>query len=167
MKGQRLRKVFLNTCSFHFYLHSRGKDFNSVFARHSDDDCLARVPGRATVAATTQPLSLSLPESAGVSRDPLPLLRGSQAIQPSLPLPVGSCEGGGMGRARTRRRRCPDVEAAHPGIAPSFPVRLLAPPLPPPRLLRSVQHAPSERAGKSTLLLFLQVSSLVTAPPPD
>lgn len=60
-----------------FYLHSRGKDFNSVFARHSDDDCSARVPGRATVAATTQPLSLSLPKSAGVSRDPLPLLRGS------------------------------------------------------------------------------------------
>lgn len=38
-----------------FYLHSRGKDFNSVFGRHSDDVCSARVPGRATVAATSPP----------------------------------------------------------------------------------------------------------------
>lgn len=47
-----------------FYLHARGKDFNSVFARHSDDDSSARIPSRAIVAATAPATGSS---STGVS----------------------------------------------------------------------------------------------------
>lgn len=51
----RIRQAFLNLMRAarpFCYLHSRGKDFYSIFARHSDDDGLAWVPGRAGVVAT-------------------------------------------------------------------------------------------------------------------
>lgn len=66
-KNRGSSQAFLNLRELRvpfFYLHSRGKDFNSVFARHSDDDCWARVPGPAIVV-TTDPATVS--SSTGVS----------------------------------------------------------------------------------------------------
>lgn len=66
MKGSRSRQAFLNLraplLSF-FYLHSRGEDFDPVFARHSDDDRSARVPSRAIEGARAPVLATTVPSS--------------------------------------------------------------------------------------------------------
>lgn len=109
------------------YLHSRGKDFNSVFARHSDDNCSARVPGRATEATTAAELASTVTSSTGVSRlcHLTPLVAKKQQGHPfSLPLPVVTDEevwGQNRGVARMSRR-------AHRGTILQF--RFASQPLP-------------------------------------
>lgn len=117
VNGQRLRAGVPEPVSVFvpfFYLHSRGKDFNSVFARHSDGDRAAPVPGQASAAATE---SFSTGVSWLCHVTPFALLRGSRSVSSSLPLSLGT---GVQGRPGQEEGDARMLRRAHPGTAPRF-----------------------------------------------